>query len=266
MEFWKNILNSVSGFALHNLLPAVLVLIAGILAVRIIVKILNKAMGKTKLDPAVVSLITSVLRVVLLLVVILVAVSSLGIDVSGIVALASVLTLAVSLAVQDALTNLIGGFTLLNTKPFTMGDFVEIAGQSGTVQQVGLTYTKLLTPDRKTVSIPNSSVVAAQIINYTADGTRRVDINVNVAYSNDPDQVIAALKEAAAVPTALTDPAPYCAVSAYNDSTVGYILQVWSTADDYWTTLHTVNRSIQAVFQEKGIIMTYPHLNIHVEK
>lgn len=266
MEFWKNILNSVSGFALHHLLPAVLVLVAGILAVRIIVRIINKAMGKTKLDPAVVSLITSVLRVVLLLVVILVAVSSLGIDVSGIVALASVLTLAVSLAVQDALTNLIGGFTLLNTKPFTMGDFVEIAGQSGTVQQVGLTYTKLLTPDRKTVSIPNSSVVAAQIINYTVDGTRRVDITVNVAYSNDPEQVIAALKEAAAVPTALTDPVPYCAVSAYNDSTVGYILQVWSTADDYWPTMHAINRNIRAVFKEKGVIMTYPHLNIHVEK
>lgn len=266
MEFWKNLWNSVSGFALHRLLPAMLILVAGILIVRITVKILNKALGKSKLDQAVVSLIVSVLRVILLLTVFLIAASSLGIDVSGIVALASVLTLAVSLAVQDALTNLIGGFTLLNTKPFTIGDYVEIAGQSGTVQQVGLTYTKLLTPDRKTVSIPNSAVVAAQIVNYTADGTRRVDITVNVAYSNDPDQVIAALKEAAAVPTALKSPVPYCAISAYNDSTISYILQVWSTSDNYWTTMHGINRNIRTVLNERGILMTYPHLNIHLDK
>lgn len=266
MEFWKNLWNAVSGFALQRLLPAVLILVAGILIVRITVKILNKALGKSKLDKAVISLVVSVLRVILLLTVFLIAASSLGIDVSGIVALASVLTLAVSLAVQDALTNLIGGFTLLNTKPFAIGDYVEIAGQSGTVQQVGLTYTKLLTPDRKTVSIPNSAVVAAQIVNYTADGTRRVDITVNVAYSNDPDQVIAALKEAASIPTVLQDPVPYCAISAYNDSTVSYILQVWSTSDNYWPTMHSIHRNISSVFQKQGIIMTYPHLNIHLDK
>lgn len=266
MDFWKNIWSAISGFALHRLLPAALIIVGGILIVRLVLRIVSKTMGKTKLDKAVVSLIVSVLRVVLLLVVILVAASSLGIDVSGIVALASVLTLAVSLAVQDALTNLIGGFTLLNTKPFSIGDYVEIAGQSGTVQQVGLTYTKMLTPDRKTVSIPNSSVVAAQIVNYTADGTRRVDITVNVAYSNDPERVISALKEAAAVPTALNNPTPYCAVSAYNESTVSYILQVWSTSDDYWTTLHTINRNIRSVFKENGVIMTYPHLNVHLDK
>lgn len=266
MEFWKNIWNTISAFTLHRLLPAMLILVAGILIVRITVKILNKAMAKSKLDKAVVSLIISVLRVILLLVIFLVAASALGIDVSGIVALASVLTLAVSLAVQDALTNLIGGFTLLNTKPFSIGDYVEVAGQGGTVQQVGLTYTKLLTPDRKTVSIPNSSVVAAQIVNYTVDGTRRVDITVNVAYNNDPEQVIAALKEAAAVPTALQEPVPYCAISAYNDSTMSYILQVWSTSADYWTTMHAINRNIRAVFKDQGIIMTYPHLNIHLDK
>ena len=266
MEFWKNLWNAVSGFALQRLLPAVLILVAGILIVRITVKILNKALGKSKLDKAVISLVVSVLRVILLLTVFLIAASSLGIDVSGIVALASVLTLAVSLAVQDALTNLIGGFTLLNTKPFAIGDYVEIAGQSGTVQQVGLTYTKLLTPDRKTVSIPNSAVVAAQIVNYTAEGTRRVDITVNVAYSNDPDQVIAALKEAASIPTVLQDPVPYCAISAYNDSTVSYILQVWSTSDNYWPTMHSIHRNISSVFQKQGIIMTYPHLNIHLDK
>lgn len=266
MNFWQTLWQTVSGYATHRLLPAALILFGGFFVIRIIVKLLQKAFGKSSLDQAICSLIISVVRVVLLIVLLLITASSLGIDVSGIVALASVLTLAVSLSVQDALTNLIGGFTLLNTRPFSIGDYVEIAGQGGTVQQVGLTYTKLLTPDRKTVSIPNSSVVSAQIVNYTVDGTRRVDITVNVAYSNDPALVIEALKEAAAVPTVLPDPVPYCALSAYGESTVSYILQVWSGSADYWPTLHAINRNIRTVFQEKGIIMTYPHLNVHIDK
>lgn len=266
MNFWQKLWHSISGYTLQRLLPGIFIFVCGVFIVRIILKLLQKAFSKTALDKAVFSMILSVIRVVLLVILCLITASSLGIDVSGIVALASVLTLAISLSLQDALTNLIGGFTLLNTRPFSIGDYVEIAGQGGTVQQVGLTYTRLLTPDRKTVSIPNSAVVSAQIVNYTSEGTRRVDITVNVAYSNDPELVIAALKEAAAVPTILEDPVPYCALSAYGESTVSYILQVWSSASDYWTTLHDINKNIRTVFQEKGIAMTYPHLNIHVDK
>ncbi len=266
LEKLSELLSAASTFALHKLLPAVLIFAAGWFAIQIIMKLLSKALNKTKFEPAAVSLILSVIRVVLWLLLCLITASSLGIDVTGIVALASVLTLAVSLSVQDALSNLIGGFTLLYTKPFHIGDFVEIGGECGTVQQIGLTYTKLLTADSKTVSMPNKSVVSAQIVNYTVTGVRRVDIAVNVSYSSNPDLVLEALKEAAQVPTALNEPAPYAAISLYGESTVGYILQVWSTSDDYWTTLHTINRNIRNVFTEKGVIMTYPHLNIHLDK
>jgi len=266
LDFFRNLLHNFGDFALYRLLPAVVIFVIGSLIVRIVVKLLKKGLSRTKLEQAASTLIVSVIRVALLLILALTATSFLGIDVSGIVALASVLTLAISLSVQDALTNLIGGFTLLYTKPFQIGDYVEIGGVSGTVQQIGLTYTQLLTPDRKTISMPNSSVVSAQIINYTVDGTRRVDIKMNVAYGNDPEDVIAALKEAAEVPTILPEPIPYCAVSAYNESTIEYILQVWSTSDNYWPTLHAINRNIRTVFKEKGIIMTYPHLNVHLDK
>ena len=266
MNFWRNIWQFISGYVTHNLLPTALILVGGLFIIRILKKLLEKAFRKTSMDPSVASLVLSVVRVFLTIVLFLIAASALGLDVSGIVALASVLTLAISLSVQDALTNLIGGFTLLHTKPFTIGDYVEIAGQGGTVQQVGLTYTKLLTPDRKTVSIPNSAVVAAQIINYSMEGTRRVDITIRVSYDNDPELVIAALKEAANVPTALPDPVPYCALSAYEESTMSYILQVWSESADYWTTLHTINRNIRNVFREKGVTMSYPHVNVHIDQ
>ena len=259
-------LNSLGTFALGKVLPAVILLAVGLVCIRLILRVLKAALKKSKLEKTAHNLIRSVAKVVMTALLCLIVASFLGIDVTGIVALASVLTLAISLALQDALANLIGGFTLLNTKPFVAGDYVEVAGQGGTVQEVGLAYTKLTTGDNKMISIPNSAVVASEIVNYTTTGTRRVDISIQVSYNSDPDLVLEALKKAAQVPTALDTPVPYAAVSAYNDSTVGYVLQVWSSASDYWTTLHTVNRNIKTVFEEMGVILTYPHLNVHIDK
>lgn len=266
LEFFKTIFQTLSGFTMQRLLPAILICAAGLLIIFILTKLINKLIRRTKLENPASKLLMSVVRIALYLLLALIVASSLGIDVTGVIALASVLTLAVSLAVQDALSNIIGGFTLICTKPFTVGDFVEIGGQSGTVTSIGLNYTKLLTADRKTVSMPNRTIVSSQIINFTVEGTRRVDININVAYGNEPDDVIEALKKAAQVPTALQEPVPYAAVSVYNESTVGYILQVWCTADNYWTTMHTINCNIRSVFKEADIRMTYPHLNVHLDK
>ncbi len=266
MDFLKNMLPRLGDYALHRLLPALVIFIIGSLVVKIIIKVLHKGLSRTGIEQAALNLLCSVLRIALLVLICLTALSFLGIDVTGIVALASVLTLAVSLSVQDALTNLIGGFTLINTKPFSIGDYVEIGGQGGTVQKIGLTYTQLLTGDGKTVSMPNSSVVSAQIINYTVSGTRRVDISVSVSYDTDPELVFDALGRAARVPTALSDPAPYFAVESYGDSAIVYLLRVWTDADSYWPTYHSINRNIHTVFRQMGVAMTYPHLNVHIDR
>ena len=264
---WFEMLMATAATALTaSLIPAVLILVIGIVVIKLVNKIVKTALNKTKLEKAAHSLILSVCNVALYIILGLIVATKLGIDVTSIVALASVLTLAVSLAVQNALANVIGGFTLLYTKPFSTGDFVEIAGQSGSVKEIGLTYTKLLTADGKTAYIPNSSVVSAQIVNFTVSGIRRVDITVSASYACQTEDVLKALQQAAQVPTALADRQPYTAVSRYGDSAIEYILQVWCSADDYWTTLHTVNQRIQSVFAENQVKMTYPHLNIHVEK
>lgn len=264
--FFKSIYEKITDFTLQNLFPAIVVFVIGFLVIMILMKLLNKVLNRSKLEKPAATLILSVIRVGLFLLLFLISASSLGIDVSGIIALASVLTLAISLALQDALANVIGGFTLLSTKPFRVGDYVEIRGEGGTVLAIGLTYTQLLTPDRKTISIPNRNVIAASVVNYTLEGTRRVDISIQAAYSNDPEQVIAALLQAADTPTAMQEPAPYAALSSYGESTMGYILQIWCKSEDYWTTLHTVNRNIRKVFEQSGIQMTYPHLNVHLDK
>jgi len=248
------------------LLPSVIILVVGILAIRLLMKLVSTALGKTKLEPAAIKLIRSSLKAALLILLFLCAASAMGIDVTGIVALASVLTLAISLSVQNALANVIGGFTLLYTKPFKSGDYVEIAGQSGSVTDIGLTYTALATPDNKLVSIPNSAVVAAEIVNYTATGKRRLDIVVYCDYETPVGDVVAALLESAQLPAVLQDPAPFAGARSYKEGTVEYVLQAWVETDQYWPTKYKVNENIQQVFKKKGLSLTCPHLNVHLDK
>lgn len=253
-------------FLLNTVLPALLILVVGTVFIRLVLKAVNKALERSRLEKAAHSLVRAVMRVVLYGLLALIVASKLGIDVTGVVALTSVLALAVSLSVQNALTNLISGFTLLYTKPFSSGDFVEIAGQSGTVREIGLTYTKLATADNKTVYIPNGAVTAAEVVNYTVLGTRRVDIKVSASYDAPVEKVLAALRQAGQVPTTLEEKEPFAAVQSYGDSAIQYILQVWSTSGNYWSTLCTVNERIKQVFDELGIAMTYPHLNVHLDQ
>ena len=262
----STIANLFANLALAQVLPSLIIVVIGIFGIQFAMKLAEKTLEKSKLEKAAHKLILSAVQILLYALLALIVASKLGLDVTGIIALASVATLAISLALQNALANVFGGFVLLSTHPFHSGDFVEVAGQSGTVQEIGLTYTKLITADSKLVSIPNSAVTSAQIVNYTAIGIRRVDIAVSASYNAPLDTVLAALKQAAQVPTALEEKAPFAAVKNYGDSAIEYILQVWSTADDYWTTLFTVNANIKAKFDEAGIEMTYPHLNVHLDK
>ena len=262
--------NAVWAFLQQPILIAVfkfvIIAVVGTLLIRIVNRTLKKILENSKLEKAAHSLIKTLVKTVLYILLGLILASSLGIDITGIVALASVASLAISLALQNMLANVIGGFTLLYTHPFSSGDYVEIAGQSGTVQEVGIAYTRLTTPDNKLVSIPNSAVVAAEIVNYTVTGTRRVDVNITASYDADPDVVVGALLEAAQDDRVLADPAPFAALTAYGDSTISYTVRVWTKTEDYWDVYHKINRGIRDIFREKGIEMTYPHLNVHLDK
>ena len=257
-------LTALLGNAANNLLSAVLVLVIGLLVIRVVMSLVKKALEKSKLEKAAHTLILSLSRVALYVLLALSVASSLGIDVTGVVALASVLTLAVSLSLQNALTNVMGGFTLLSTHPFHSGDFVEVAGQSGTVQEINMTYTKLVTPDNKVVSIPNSAVVAAQIVNYSAEDTRRVDVSVSASYNAPTQKVIDALVLAGTVDNALLNPAPVAYIAGYGESAINYTLRVWVKSADYWDVYFLVNQRVKQIFDEQGVAMTYPHLNVHM--
>ena len=250
----------------HKVCTAVIILVIGVLAIRIIGKILTKALEKSRLEKAAHSLITSLANAALYILLGLITASTLGIDVTSIVALASVLTLALSLALQNMVSNIIGGFTILYTQPFHSGDYVEIAGQGGTVREINMTYTKLATPDNKIISIPNSAVVAAQIVNYSSEPTRRVDVNVSASYDTPVQKVIDALALAGTMDKVLLDPAPFAAVTGYGDSAISYTLRVWVKAEDYWDVYFALNQRVKLIFDDQKVEMTYPHINVHLDK
>ena len=165
-----------------KLFTAVITLVVGLLIIKAVMRLLTRALEKSKLEKAAYSLILSLAKVGLYLMLGLSLATSIGINVTGVVALASVLTLAVSLALQNILTNVLGGFTLLTTHPFHSGDYVDIGGQSGTVTQIDMSYTRLVTPDNKVICIPNSTVLASEVVNYSANDTRRAEIKVSAGY------------------------------------------------------------------------------------
>lgn len=261
------LLASLSGsLFFKKLMGTVLILVIGILVIRVIMRIITAALEKSHLEKAAHSLILSLARAAMYILLFLIAASQMGIDVSSIVALASVLTLALSLALQNMVSNLIGGFVILYTHPFHSGDYVEIAGQGGTVKEISMTYTVLATPDNRIISIPNSAVAAAQVVNYSSADSRRVELTVTASYDAPTQKVLDALVLAGTVDNALLNPAPSAVIISYDDSAIRYSLRIWVKPGDYWDVYFQVNQRIKDVFDQQGIEMTYPHLNVHLDK
>lgn len=261
------LLASLSGsLFFKKLMGTVLILAIGVLVIRVIMRLITAALEKSHLEKAAHSLILSLARAAMYVLLFLIAASQMGIDVSSIVALASVLTLALSLALQNMVSNLIGGFVILYTHPFHSGDYVEIAGQGGTVKEISMTYTVLATPDNRIISIPNSAVAAAQVVNYSSADSRRVELTVTASYDAPTQKVLDALVLAGTVDNALLNPAPSAVIVSYDDSAIRYSLRIWVKPGDYWDVYFQVNQRIKDVFDQQGIEMTYPHLNVHLDK
>lgn len=259
-------LKFIKSLSWSNILPALLALVACMVGVKIATTIFNKAISRSKIEPTLQPTICTAFRVLMLLLAALIVAGTLGLDVSVLVAVFSVLSLAISLAVQGTLANVVGGLVILTSHPFKAGDYVDIGGTAGTIEKIGMTYTDLLTGDNQHIHIPNSTVSAAIVINYSAVGTRRVDLKVSASYDAPIETVKAALVEAATIDGVLTDPAPEAHLIEYADSAMVYTLRCWTTADRYWDVYFTALENIKHVFDAQGIEMSYPHINVHMDK
>ncbi len=262
----ENFLNFPLGkITVQTVLTALLLLLAGIVIVRVVMAIVRKALAKSSLDVNLQQLVAVIIRVLLLTVVLLIVADFIGIPITSVVTVLGVAGLAVSLAIQDTLANVFGGILLLAAKTFATGDYVQINNLEGTVIKVDLMNTYLLTADNKHVRIPNKDVQTAPIVNYTREPLRRVEVAVNVSYDAPTAAVKAALlKATASVDTVIDDPAPFAALSAYESSSIRYIVRVWTHNKDYWDTYFALTEGVRETLAEDGISMTFDHINVHM--
>ncbi|HIR49815.1 MAG TPA: mechanosensitive ion channel family protein [Candidatus Avoscillospira avicola] len=257
----QKFLDSIS---LTKIVTALVLLAVCLLMTKLILKGQDKLLGRSKLDKSLHGLTRSFTKILLLFITVMVVAGSLGIDTSSLLAVLSVAGLAASLALQDSLSNLASGINILLTKPFVVGDFVTAGTYSGTVQEIRIAYTQLSTPENQVVMIPNRTVTASVIINYSTQSKRRLDLTVSASYDAPTELVLEALREAAAIPQVLPDEPSMFRLSGYGDSAINYLLRVWTTTADYWDAYFDILERVRTSFEARGIEMTYPHLNVHM--
>ncbi len=261
----ESLKTSLSNLSVERILPALLALVIGFVLARLLCKLFDRVLSRSKVEKSLHGFLRSLFHILLYVIVGLIVAGTLGVNVSSLVALLSVVSLAISLAVQGTLANIAGGIQVLTAHPFHVGDFVEIAGTDGCVAEIGMIYTCLTTPDNKKVYLPNSDVAASKIINYTAEGKRRVDFTFSAAYDCPTEQVRSALLRAAQVEKALSDPAPEAYVKEYEQSCISYVLRLWCPTEDYWDVYFQVTEGVRSEFDKAGVTMSYPHLNVHLD-
>lgn len=257
---------SVGTITLNTLIPAILTFLVCLLAMRIISKLTGKLLDKSKkLDGTLQGFIRSAIKIAMWFITAMIVADSLGIPMTSVVALVSVAGLALSLSIQKIMANLFSGITLLVTKPFVADDYVSVAGKSGKIKTVGLFYTLMDSPDNTAISIPNSDVTASAIINYSAEPMRRVDMIFSASYDDKTEDVKNAILSAAYDDDRiLRDPEPFVALSEYKASSIDYVARLWVKNSDYWDVYFRMNEHVREIFDERGIQMTYEHMNVHI--
>ncbi len=264
-ETLETLEKTVRNISWQNLIVLAVMLVASIVIIKVILGLAGRTMDRAKLDKGMQKFLSSGLKVILWLVAISILLGYLGVPMTSLVAVLSVLGLAVSLAVQGLLSNLAGGIMLLTARPFSAGDWVEAGGVSGTVQEVGLVYTKLNTVDNKVVYVPNGDISSKTIINYTAEDKRQVELKFSVSYAAKPEEVKACIARAVGEhPKTFPTPEPLIRVFSYEDSSIQYIMRCWCATGDYWDVYFDLTEQVKAAFDKAGIEMTYPHVNVHM--
>lgn len=248
-----------------RLVAAIAIFIIGRWVARLIRRVILRMMDKGKVDPTIQSFVANLAYVGAMVFVVLAALGQLGIQTTSFIAVLGAAGLAIGLALQGSLSNFAAGFLLIIFRPFKVGDFIEGAGTSGIVDKIEIFTTTLRTGDNKTIIIPNSSLTGGNIINYSAQQTRRVDLTVGVSYDDDIRKVREVLNDIiAADDRIMKDPAPLVAVSELADSSVNFVVRLWVKSSDYWGVYFGTTEAVKLRFDDEGISIPYPQTDIHV--
>lgn len=263
VEWLVDLLASIGG----KLLVAILALTVGLYIIKKIKRFIRSSHRLDKLDVSLRSFLSSFASIALYIVLFITLAMILGIPVTSFITVLATCGAAIGLALQGALSNFAGGLMILLFKPFQVGDYIEAAGESGTVCEITVVYTVLLTPDNKQITIPNGSITNAVIKNYSAKDTRRVDWLFRADYSCDAEQVKAIIEKVVTSHSkALSDPAAFVRVSKCADSGVEYTARVWVNRADYWDVYFDVLEGVKLAFEENNVTVPYPQMDVHVKQ
>ena len=251
---------------LEDVLTAALTLLICLLAVRLLLKLFRRLLGRTRMDERGRRYVLGGVKLVLYTLTVVFTAGSLGINMDSLVALLSVGSLGVTLAAEDILGNVAGGLVILSSHPFAIGDFIESGGVSGTVEEISLNHTKLTTPDGLTALLPNKELAASRVTNYTVLGRRRVCWNLTASYDSPTETVKAACRRALEeTPDILPDPTPAVYLSGFGDSGIEYTVYCWAETAVYWQVHFALSENLRAAFGRNGVEIPYNKLDVHIK-
>jgi small conductance mechanosensitive channel len=250
-----------------NIVMALIIFIIGKYIVGVVANVLSALMKRAKVDIILVNFIRSIVKTVLLLFVVVASLDQLGVDTTSLIALIGAAGLAIGLSLQCTLQNLAAGVMLIMFRPFKAGDFIEAAGVPGTVEKIQIFNTIMRTGDNREIIVPNGAIFGGTITNFSARETRRVDMVFGIGYDDDIRKAREVIKNILdADKRVLDDPEPLIAVGELADSSVNFNVRPWCKSSDYWGVYFDAHENIKLAFDEQGISIPYPQMDVHTEK
>jgi len=248
-----------------KVIAAIVIFVIGRWIAKIFRSVVKKVMAKRNVDETIGAFVRNFIYYVLLTFFVLAAINQLGVQTTSFIAIIGAAGLAVGLALQGSLSNFAAGFLLIIFRPFKIGDYIECAGTAGTVEKIQIFTSQLLSPDNKTVIVPNARITSDNIVNYSTQGTRRCDLVFGIGYQDDIDKTKKILQELiAADGRILKDPAPKIAVSALADSSVNFVVRPWVNSTDYWNVYCDLTEQVKKRFDAEGVSIPFPQRDVHV--
>ncbi len=245
---------------------AIIIFVVGRWLAKLVSKVVAKVMTKAKIDATLVNFVEDLCYVALLAFVVIAALEKLGVDTASFAVVVGAAGLAIGFALQGSLGNFAAGVILIIFKPFKVGDFVELGGKMGTVKEIQIFNTILSSPDNVRVIVPNSQVTGSSIMNYTVNGTRRVDMVIGVSYEDDLKKTRQVIEDILAADSRiLKEPAPTVAVSELGDSSVNFVVRPWVNSVDYWSVRFDTIRDIKLALDKNGITIPFPQRDVHMK-
>lgn len=266
----ENAINSLVEQGSHlgwTIIKAILVFIVGRFVIQMINKLVRRILTKRDFDPSVKTFVGSLVNVTLMILLIISVVGALGVQTTSFAALLASAGVAVGMALSGNLSNFAGGLIILLFKPYKVGDYIESQGVGGTVREIQIFHTILLTADNKNIYIPNGSLSSGVVTNIGREPTRRVEWTFGVEYGSDYELVKRVIESVLAQDARiLNEPAPFIALSALADSSVNVVVRAWVKSPDYWGVYFDTNKAIYATFNAQGIGFPFPQLTVHQAK